>query len=84
MFFGNSKLLALLLLVSFVFYKVSSESTIVLTEYLDINIPIFFFMYVGYKYFKGTKVWKRMERDLVSVSPFFFVNISCVYSHCPL
>lgn len=34
-----------------------------------INIPIFFFMYVGYKYFKGTKVWKRMERDLVSDIP---------------
>lgn len=34
-----------------------------------INIPIFFFMYVGYKYFKHTKVWKRMERDLVSDIP---------------
>jgi amino acid transporter len=34
-----------------------------------INIPIFFFMYAGYKCFKDTKVWTGMERDLVSGIP---------------
>ena len=76
MFSLNSKLLYSLLLVS---YFLNVLSFVVLTEHLDINIPIFFFMYAGYKCFKDTKVWKRMERDLVSVSPFFFfVKISCV------
>ena len=35
---------------------------------LDLNIPIFVFLYLGYKIVFRTKIWKPTEMDLVTVS----------------
>ena len=35
---------------------------------LDINIPIFVFLYVGWKVIKRTSIWKPLEMDFVTVS----------------
>ena len=35
---------------------------------LDINIPIFLVLFVGYKVVMRTKIWKPEEMDFVTVS----------------
>lgn len=35
----------------------------------DINIPIFFALYFGWKIFKKTKIWKPHEMDFVTGIP---------------
>jgi len=37
---------------------------------LDLNLPIFFSLYLGYKYFNKTKFWKASEMDFYTVSDF--------------
>jgi len=37
---------------------------------LDLNLPIFFGLYLGYKYFNKTKFWKASEMDFYTVSDF--------------
>ena len=59
------------------------------SPFLDINIPIFAFLYFGYKIIMRTKIWKPTEMDFVTVSldqmttatssrltisPFFFIG----------
>jgi len=36
----------------------------------DLNLPIFFSLYLGYKYFNKTKFWKASEMDFYTVSDF--------------
>ncbi len=44
----------------------------------DINIPLFFILYFGWKIFKRTKIWKPIEMDFVTVRLFFsFFQNSC-------
>jgi yeast amino acid transporter len=43
---------------------------VILTLYRsDINIPLFFVLYVGWKLIKRTKVWKPHEMDFVTGIP---------------
>jgi hypothetical protein len=42
---------------------------------LDINIPLYLALYVGWKVFKKTKVWKPTEMDFVTVCILDFVSI---------
>lgn len=37
--------------------------------YPDINIPIFFALYFGWKILKRTKIWKPMEMDFITGIP---------------
>ncbi|KAG5637848.1 hypothetical protein H0H81_002985 [Sphagnurus paluster] len=37
--------------------------------YWDLNIPIFAGLYIGYKVYKGTKIWKPEEMDFVTGIP---------------
>jgi amino acid permease len=37
-------------------------------SFADINIPLFFALYFGYKYVKKTEIWKPEEMDFVTVS----------------
>lgn len=39
----------------------------------DVNIPIFFILYFGYKIVKKTKIWKPLEMDFVTVRPSLFL-----------
>ena len=36
---------------------------------IDINIPLFFVLWIGYKLIKRTKVWKPEEMDFVTGIP---------------
>ena len=40
-----------------------------MTVYADINIPLFFVLWIGYKLIKRTKVWKPEEMDFVTGIP---------------
>ena len=35
----------------------------------DINIPLFFLLYFGWKFYKRTKMWKPDEMDFVTGIP---------------
>jgi len=53
------------ILVNDVSLSISDFSNISL---LDLNIPIFVFLYLGYKIIMRTKIWKPSEMDFVTVS----------------
>ena len=46
----------------------SLSSSLIVVPLLDINIPLFAFLYFGYKIIMRTKIWKPTEMDFVTVS----------------
>jgi amino acid transporter len=47
-----------------------------------INIPLFAILYVGWKVYRRTKVWKPAEMDFVTVRAALFELVLCVAPVC--
>lgn len=53
--------------LSCLYWHVDARRSIV-SVLVDINIPIFIVLYLGYKIVKKTSIWKPLEMDFVTVS----------------